>query len=440
MNALTISPSPRWVLLVATALAAAVAPVIFGGGLWMVWAMAMGLLVLLLVLDGVMSPWRRHVEWDLQVPGHVAVGVETPATLDWRARAGRAGRVRVMLEASAELGAATEEMARLGLQPATLDLPLRPTRRGEWRIHAVWVQYAGPMGLARRTYRLEVDAPVQVVPDVQAVRSMALAFCSLREWQSGLKIERYAGTGSEFHAMRYHVPGMDLQTVDWKASARHRRLMSREFRAERNHHIVLAVDTGRLMAEEIDGLPRLDHAIHAALLLGMMSLRSGDRVSLFSFAATGGRLSAEHAGSGAFASLRSLTTHLAYGAEETNFTLSLTTLQAALTRRSLVVILTDFVDTVAAELMTQNLVRLCRRHLVVFAALRNPLLGDALEREPKRFRDVERSVVADGLIRDRSVVFRALSRAGILVVDGAPRDVGAGLLHRYLEVKRREMV
>ena len=76
---------------------------------------------------------------------------------------------------------------------------------------------------------------------------------------------------------------MDPRTIDWKASARHRRLLSQERRAERDHQVVVAIDTGRLMGEPLEGMPRLDHAVHAALLLGYVALRTGDRVGLFAF-------------------------------------------------------------------------------------------------------------------------------------------------------------
>lgn len=57
---------------------------------------------------------------------------------------------------------------------------------------------------------------------------------------------------------------MDRRTVDWKQSARHQTLLAKEFRTERNHQIVMALDCGRVMSEPIDGAPRIDRAIHGA--------------------------------------------------------------------------------------------------------------------------------------------------------------------------------
>jgi uncharacterized protein (DUF58 family) len=194
------------------------------------------------------------------------------------------------------------------------------------------------------------------------------------------------------------------------------------------------------MAEEIHGLPRLDHAIHAALLLALMSLRTGDRVSLYSFAATPGALSSACAGTGALHTLLEMSTRLSYTDDETNFTLGLTQLAARLKRRSLVVVLTDFVDTVTAELMIENVERLARTHLVVFAAMTNPEIDAITDAAPESIKDVERAVVADSLAQNRRTVIRRLQRSGIHCVDAQPDRLGGGLVHRYLEIKRREMV
>ena len=67
--------------------------------------------------------------------------------------------------------------------------------------------------------------------------------------------------------------------MDWKHSARHRKLVCKEFQTERNHHVVLALDTGRLMNELVEGVPKLDRACTALLLLAYVSLKAGDRVA-----------------------------------------------------------------------------------------------------------------------------------------------------------------
>lgn len=437
---MTLSPSPRWFAMAAAAGLTAVVPTIAGEWLWPLWLVSVAIAALLFCFDAVLAPRRRHLEVELEIPSPLSVGVEQTANLLCRSAYGRVAGTHARFEGSHDLGFPEEISVALGGIGRDTPIKVRPRRRGTMSLDAVWFRFTGPLGLARRCLRIPVHREIKVISSVHAVRALALAFSNPREHLHGFKIERYAGDGSTFHAMRQYHPGLDLQTLDWKASARHRRLLCREFRAERNHHVVLAIDTGRLMAEEIDRLPRLDHAIHAAMLLALMSLKSGDRVSLYSFAATPGTLTSAVAGKNSLHSLLETSTNLSYSDDETNFTLGITQLAAQLKRRSLVVVLTDFVDTVAAELMIENVRRLARTHLVVFAAMRNPEIDQFTNVMPGSMADVERVVIADALSQDRRTVIRKLQRLGIHCVDAGPEQLGSGLVHRYLEIKRREMV
>ena len=170
-------------------------------------------------------------------------------------------------QAAALLGAARAPPARHGARArglAALDRPARPARAsssgGRW---------AGA---------------VAILPNVRGVRQAALRFVELaRVPVRARRCRAHLGEGSEFDSLREYVPGLDPRAIDWKASARHRKLLLREFRAERNHQVVLAIDTGYLMSEPLAGIPRLDHAINAALLLGFVALKTGDRVGLYAF-------------------------------------------------------------------------------------------------------------------------------------------------------------
>jgi uncharacterized protein (DUF58 family) len=194
------------------------------------------------------------------------------------------------------------------------------------------------------------------------------------------------------------------------------------------------------MAEPLGGVPRLDHAVSAALLLAHVSLRLGDRVGLYGFDRAARAWAEPQGGLGAFARLKALSAQLETSPDETNFTLGLTELSARLRRRSLVVVFTDFVDTVTAELMVENLSRLARRQLVLFVALRDPALEEAALARPRRASDVYRAVVASDFVRERERVVARLRRMGVLCVDAPPSAVSSRLVNRYLDVKRREAV
>jgi uncharacterized protein (DUF58 family) len=228
--------------------------------------------------------------------------------------------------------------------------------------------------------------------------------------------------------------------MNWKASARHRKLLVEDYRAERNHQVVLALDTGRLMFEPMEGIPKLDHAINAGLILSYACVRSGDRVGWFSFDEKVRGYFEPQAGTQGFSHLQRFTAEIEYSHSETNFTLGLASLSFRLRRRSLVVLLTDFVDTITAELMLDNLRRLAQRHLILFVTLRDPSLAQLARKRPDSIDDLYRSVVSAEFVREREVVLRKLQRMGIRCIDAPPREVTTSLLNRYLDLKRREAV
>ncbi len=329
----------------------------------------------------------------------------------------------------------------MGPGGAVIEVPLVARRRGTAMIEAVSIRYPGPLKLLQFTLRVPLNHEMAIVPNVAPVRRAALRFLADRRFRAGLKIEKYKGDGTEFHALREFVDGDDTRTIHWKASARHRSLFCRQFRAERNHQIVLAVDSGRLMSEPLGGgIPKLDHAVTAALHLAYVSLKSGDRVGLFAFDARPGLYAAPQGGMGHYRALAHLSARIEYTEAESNFTLGLTTLLQRLQRRSLVVVLTDFIDTVTAELLVESLERLARRHVVVFVSFRDPELQSLALERPATVLAINRAAVAYSYLHDRHVVMRRLECLGLFTIDAEPARIGPELINRYLDIKRRELV
>ncbi len=203
---------------------------------------------------------------------------------------------------------------------------------------------------------------------------------------------------------------------------------------------MLAFDTGHLMLEPIDGVPRLDHSISAGLLLAWIALRGGDLVGTYGFDAVVRHYIAPMRGMAALGHLQRATAELSYNHQETNFTLGLAELAMRLRRRALVVLFTDFVDTVTAELLVESMRQMAQRHIVVFASLRDPYLAQTLDRRPERFEHVAEAVIAADFLRDRQTVFERLHRLGVHCLDVPREQFSVGLINRYLTIKQRSLI
>jgi uncharacterized protein (DUF58 family) len=316
---------------------------------------------------------------------------------------------------------------------------LYPQRRGKGRIEYAFLRWQGPLGLAWCQRVEPLDARIAITPDLETVEREATRLFS-RTFVYGLKPMKDRGDGSEFDALAKFETGMDRRLIDWKQSARHLNVLAKEVRAERNHQIAFAIDTGRLMCEPVAGAPRIDRALNAALLLAYVGLKLGDRIAFFGFDAKPHLSTGFVSGARAFTLLKALTSDLDYSTEETNHTLGLMTLAERLPRRSMIVVFTDFADTISAELMVENIARLARRHMIVFVAFHDEELETLRSSEPKSSDDVSRAVIAHKLLQERNLVLARLRRIGVHIVDAPAERLGPELVRAYDELRRRERI
>jgi uncharacterized protein (DUF58 family) len=415
--------------------------------LWTVWLSFLGAAILLAGIDVVLAVPRRRVRVKTTLPDQVFIGEIGTAVVD--ITAGRRGAaIEVLAELDDDLEPQPPQRAIVkkdaGAErkaPATAKVAIRlaPRRRGDHALRALHLRWTGPLGFIERKTLIPVDKKVGVVPNLGAVRAVALRMFSDQHFLAGMKVERFIGDGSEFESLREYVVGLDHRAMDWKSSARHRKLLCQEFRAERNHQVVLAVDGGQLMSEPVGGVPKLDHAINAAILLGWFCLRTGDRVGLLGFDEKVRQWAEPAGGMHTFHRLQAMSAEIDYRRVETNYTLTLAELSTRLKRRSLVVLFTDFLDTVTAELMIDNITRLARRHLVLFVAVRDPSLETRALARPRTLDTLHQAVVAGDFARERTVVLERLRRIGAHCIDAAPADFSMALVNRYLDIKRREL-
>ena len=178
------------------------------------------------------------------------------------------------------------------------------------------------------------------------------------------------------------------------------------------------------------------------LLLAWVSLQGGDLVGMLWLRRALAPISAAaSAVSPTSRRLQRATAELDYRHQETNFTLGLAELNARLKRRALVILFTDFVDTVTAELMIESMQRVARRHR---RGLRDPArrrsCSGSSRRRPSRFDDVAQAVIAHDFLRERSTVFERLERLGMHCLDVPSRGLPVALINRYLLIKQRGLI
>jgi uncharacterized protein (DUF58 family) len=436
-----IRPTRRAVLIFTLGIPAALFMVIHDPALWVMSFDFAALVLVAMITDAGLAFPPRLLAVRVATPDRLYIGERAAVTATIAAtRYRRPATFDLLAEQRGDLDAAEIVTAQLPAGgEARVALTITPRRRGRVLVDRIWLRWRGPLSLVEFIRKIPVDRAIDVLPNVKGVQSAALQFFA-QEAIFGLKTQQQKGEGAEFESLRDYVPGLDPRNIDWKHSARHRKLLCKEFRTERNHPVVLAFDTGYLMLEPIDGMPRLDHAINAGLLLAWISLHSGDLVGIYGFDAAVRHYLRPIRGVSGFARIQRSTAELDYHHQETNFTLGLAELNARLKRRALVILFTDFVDTVTAELLIESIQRVANRHVVMFVTLRDSFLQRTVDAPPVRFDATAQAVIAHDFLRDRSIVLERLQRLGVHCLDVPSRGLSAGLINRYLLIKQRGLI
>ncbi|TIX51094.1 DUF58 domain-containing protein [Alteraurantiacibacter aquimixticola] len=443
LPAFPIVPSARMLVILTLLAPIALVVAATAPSAWVVAPAAALALLLVMLLDGWLAgrlhDLQLHVPSDTEVgqPASIRVLADldrssnaTPpeAALGFDARLGEGGVVTFPLAGKGEASTFAGEGA------------ITPVRRGTGAFHDLWLRWPGPLGLGvRQVHRKLEETELRVWPDLSPTRSPVLqAF--LRDAQFGLIARRIRGEGTQFEALSEYEAGMDRRRIDWKASARHTALYARENEAERDNQIVFAFDCGQSMCEPVDGLPRIDRAVTAALTASYVALKGGDRVAFFGFADAPSVLTPFVTDTRAFHRLQTAAAGLDYTTREPNFTLALATLTARLQRRSLIVLFSDFTDPTSAELMVESVARLVRHHLVIFVTMVDTELEGLATREPETVADIATAVSAASLAHQRAIVLQRLRQMGVDVIEAPHDTIGYRLIDRYLQAKRAEAI
>jgi uncharacterized protein (DUF58 family) len=395
-------------------------------------------IVLLTALDAVRGVGAASARVDF--PGHTYVGESRDCTVTV-AVGSRPRSAWVALQNPPLVSIGEDGRARVPLDGGrgAVLMTLEMVRRGIARFERLWLRWTGPLGLAWQQTTVELGEAFPVLPDLRPVRDQGARIFQ-RYALEGLITQFARGEGSDFDTLVDFRTGMDRRAIDWKQSGRHMKLLAKQYRTERNNQIVFAVDAGRQMCEPVAGIARVDRCVSAMLLTAWIALKLGDRVAINAFDSRPRLSSGLVSGGGAFSELERIAADIDYSADETNYTYALTTLGARLTRRSMIILFTEFTDTVSADFMLRALRRLVETHLVVIVVLRDEELESIADADPENADDVTRAVTAAALLKDRRVVITRLRHLGVHVVESEYDKVAERLVQSYLELKKRGLL
>ncbi|MEV6624048.1 DUF58 domain-containing protein [Amycolatopsis sp. NPDC051106] len=393
-----------------------------------------GVLLLLVLADLVLAGGVRPLTFQRSGDTSVRLGEPCEVTLVVANPGGRPVRGQLRDAWPPSAGAEDRHVLRVPAgERRALVTSLRPTRRGDRTAARVTVRSVGPLGLAARQGSHEVPWTVRVLPPFHSRKHLPSRLARLQQLD-GRSAVLIRGQGTEFDSLREYVIGDDVRSIDWRATARAADVMVRTWRPERDRHVVLVLDTGRVSAGRVGDAPRLDAAMDAALLLAVLASRAGDRVDLLAYDR---RLRAAVQGSSGAALLSSLVNAMAPiepSLVETDARGMVAEVLQRTRRRSLVVLLTGLDAAPLEEGLFPVLSSLTARHELIVASVADPRVAEMLAGRGDA-EAVYDAAAAARTTAERQRVTERLARHGVGVVDAVPEELPPALADRYLALK-----
>jgi uncharacterized protein (DUF58 family) len=404
---------------------------------WGLIAIVNGALLIIAALDALAAPGRRKLE--VQRLHRPTVEKGTTADLKWTITNTSRRRVRIRVaDGLAPSLRAVDDRFSATLKPgatATATTTISPVRRGRFVLNGMWIRVDGPLGLASRQYRYRTTTLLRVLPFFRSRRDAEIKIAQARFLEVGLRSARSLGSGTEFENLREYGTDDDFRRIDWRATARAGKPIVRTFRSERNQSVVILLDNGRVMAGQVDGFPRVEHTMDAALMLGTVTTRLGDKCGLMTFDTEVRSVVAPARHHYQLAAFNEAMFDLEPKLAESDYQSAFATAVARFRRRALLVVLTDLVEGAVTEALLPALPIILRTHLVLVGAVSDPVLTQWANEPVNDPDETFRKAAATAALAERERTAARLRALGAVVVD-APAPALPGLLaNEYLAVK-----
>jgi uncharacterized protein (DUF58 family) len=400
------------------------------------WGLLLALLALA-ILDGVRLKRLPSPRLQRQMPGSLALG--------------RWGEVRLAIEHDFEQpltvqifdhvpeGLSFENLPlSVELQPgqhSQIGYRLRPLKRGHFSFEHCEISVPSPLGLWSDKRLLNVIDNTRVYPDFARLYGGQLL--AVDNWlsQLGVRQRQRRGLGMEFHQLREFREGDSLRQIDWKATARQRTPIAREYQDERDQQIIFMLDCGRRMRSQDGELAHFDHALNACLLLSYIALRQGDAVGLSTFASDRPHYLAPVKGTDQLKVLLNTVYDLNNTQRPADYQAAASQLLARQKRRALVIWVTNLRDEGDEELLTA-VKRLGKHHRVLVASLREDILDQTRMAPVQTLPEALAYCGTVDYLNARAELHERLSAHGVPVLDVRPAELGAQLVTQYLSWKK----
>ncbi len=320
-----------------------------------------------------------------------------------------------------------------GHEKALTSFEMRPEQRGDAAIFGYEVRILSPFGLWQTNWLHSQVSDLKVYPDFSQITSSQHLNGVSNRPIDGLKLKKKRGQGIEFHQLREYRLGDSLRQIDWQATSKRRKLISREYQEEENQHVVVMLDASKKMNIEAEQGNHFDYALNGLLMLSHTVLKQGDWFSMQSFNHES-RWLASVKGAQNVSRVMNHFYDLYPDQSCVDYSVAVNQLLAKRSKRSLVMLVTTLDEQSLDELLPA-LKLLQKYHLVAVINITNRALDETLEQPIEVFEDANQYCAALSLLTAHQANMKRLRKEGIIALDCKPEHLQPYVINTYLNVK-----
>ena len=317
---------------------------------------------------------------------------------------------------------------------------LRPTERGVYSFGHVRVFASTPIGLVQRRFTLCQPCDVKVYPSYLMLTRYELLAMSNNLAEMGIKKIRKVGNHTEFEQIKDYVSGDDFRLINWRATARTSRLMVNVYQDERSQQVFNIIDKGRVMQQAFRGMTYLDYAINASLVLSYIAMRKEDKAGVVTFSDHFEDFVPASRRTGHMQNILEMLYRQQTRFAESDYSALVAEVNLHITKRSLLILYTNFANRISMERQLPYLLQLNRRHRLLVVFFEDHEVKDYLATRSDSDEEYYRHVVAEQFAYEQRLIVSSLKQRGILALLTTPEALSVDVLNKYLEIKTRELL
>ena len=313
----------------------------------------------------------------------------------------------------------------------------RPVSRGEYAFGDIRILASSTIQLVQRKVTVPAAQKVAVYPSFIQLRKYSFYAIHNRLDELGVKRIRRLGSSQEFEQIREYVRGDDFRKINWAATARKRELMVNEYQEERAQNVYCLIDTGRTMHMPFGGLPLLEYAINASLVMLGIAHARGDKPGLFTFAYKLGTALPAH---GKLAQMKRVVEAL-YNTRveqlESDYLNLYKNVKSKIRKRSLLLLFTNFNSLTGVKRQMKYLRAMARDHLLCVVIFENTEISKLANTPAYTLTRAYDQTIAEKYQLEKRQIITELNRNGIYSILTPPEELTVNTINQYIAFKAR---